>query len=311
MPLFLKRSCSIIGGQLLRLQGEKARVSVGCWKMASVSFSSENGDELPKPAWVQKLKGSHEGIVVIHLNHPGNKNAISRLMLATLENAVKNIRMDDKARVLIIKSEVKNAFCAGADLKERLSMPVEEVPKFVSSLRQFITNLSELPVPSIAAIDGFALGGGLEMALGCDMRVASSRAKLGLPETKLAIFPGAGGSQRLPLLIGVARAKELIYTGRIISGTEAARIGLVNCVVDSEVMSAYQKSLEIASEILQTGPRAIGLAKQAIDEGLGATTLDEKLSIEKKLYDEVTKTSDRIEALKAFSEKRAPVFKGN
>ncbi|VDD96767.1 unnamed protein product [Enterobius vermicularis] len=188
-------------------------------------------------------------------------------------------------------------------------MPLKEVPSFVSRLRQFVSDLANLHVPTIAALDGIALGGGLEVALGCDIRVASTSARLGLPEVKLAIFPGAGGTQRLTRIIGIARAKELIFTGRILSATDAERIGLVNCVANEEITSAYQVSLDMASLILKGGPCAIKLAKSVINEG-AEMTLPESLEVERKGYAEVLKTEDRNEGLKAFSEKRPPVYCG-
>ncbi|KAG9471691.1 hypothetical protein GDO78_013672 [Eleutherodactylus coqui] len=141
---------------------------------------------------------------------------------------------------------------AGADLKERAKMDNHEAPWFVQSLRKLMSEIAALPMPTIAAVDGFALGGGLELALACDLRIAASTAKLGLIETTRGLLPGAGGSQRLPRLVGIGLAKELIFTGRQIEGTQAYRIGLVNDAVpqNEEGNSAYKKALELAHEIL-------------------------------------------------------------
>ena len=171
--------------------------------------------------------------------------------------------------------------------------------------------LSQLPVPTICALEGAALGGGLEMALTCDFRVASTTAKLGLPETKLAIIPGAGGTVRLPRLIGIAKAKELIFTGKILGSVDAATIGLVDYSVDQneDGDAAYRKGLELAEQIIGQGPIALRMAKQSINQGI-EVEIDEALTIEEKCYAEVIPTIDRVEALKAFAEKRKPVFYG-
>ncbi|KAK6060233.1 enoyl-CoA hydratase/isomerase family protein [Cooperia oncophora] len=168
-------------------------------------------------------------------------------------------------------------------------MPVEDVPKFVDSLRSSFSELEFLPQPVIAAIDGYALGGGLEMALACDIRVASSSAKIGLTETRLAIIPGAGGTQRLTRAVGPSMAKELIFTGRMISGEEACRIGLVNHCTKSD---AFSKAMEIAREIVPRGPLAVRLAKIAIDTGSGMD-LSSGLVVEQQCYAQVIPTQDR------------------
>ncbi|CAD5218132.1 unnamed protein product [Bursaphelenchus okinawaensis] len=257
------------------------------------------------PLTVDKLDGKYEGIRVIRLHKPDTKNALSKLMLSKFREAVAELKFDKSARVLIIKSDVDGAFCTGADLKERKTMPEHEVPKFVDGIRSAFDEVSALPLPVIAAVDGFALGGGFELALACDIRVVSPRSKIGLVETKIAIIPGAGGSQRLPRLVGPALAKELIFTGRIVTGPEAVKLGLANHCVDEP----YNKAKEIASDILKTGPVAIRVAKTAIDKGI-ETDLRTGLVIEQQCYAQVINTKDRLEGLAAFSEKRPPVFKG-
>merc|ERR1719382_2034462 len=159
-------------------------------------------------------------------------NALSKNLVTEMEAAVSAIKFDKNCRVVIIRSLAKGAFCAGADLKERAKMTPAEVGPFVAKGREIIGAWDKLPMPVIAAIDGVALGGGLEMALACDLRVASTDAKLGLTETRLAIIPGGGGTQRLPRVIGPAKARELIYTARVLKGKEALDIGLVNHCVD-------------------------------------------------------------------------------
>lgn len=253
--------------------------------------------------------GTSKGIIKLGMNKPESKNAISRKTLASFENALESIKFDKEARVLIIHSLVRNIFCAGADLKERALMPESEVGPFVAKIRQILGSLRELPLPTIAAIDGPALGGGLEMSLACDIRVASSASKMGLVETKLAIIPGGGGTQLLPRLVGPALAKELIFTGRILDGVQAFKIGLVNDVVEqnSDGDAAFVKSIQLAEEIAKQGPIAVRLAKAAIDRGL-EVDLHSGLAFEEACYAQVIGTKDRIEGLKAFKEKRLPNF---
>lgn len=173
---------------------------------------STNSNELV----VNNLGGNDEGISVIGLNRTKGKNSFSFNLVSLFSKTVDEIKFNNNIRVIILRSLIKNVFCAGADLKERMSMPQEDVAPFVSKLRTLMASLEELPIPVIAAIDGVALGGGLELALACDIRVVSNDAKLGLLETKLAILPGAGGTQRLPRLINPAIAKEMIFTAKII-----------------------------------------------------------------------------------------------
>lgn len=190
-------------------------------------------------------------------------------------------------------------------------MTPAEVGPFVSKGREIIGCWEKLPMPVIAAIDGVALGGGLEMALACDLRVVADTAKVGLTETRLAIIPGGGGTQRLPRIVGPAIAKELIYTARILNGVEAHRLGLANhCVPQTETGdAAYQRALKLAQEILPNGPIGVKMAKNAITKGV-EVDLATGLAIEEACYAQVIPTTDRIEALNAFREKRKANFKG-
>lgn len=260
---------------------------------------------------VEYLEGDAHGIVVLGINRPKAMNAISRSLVVNMTAAIDAVKFDKNVRVIILRSHVKGAFCAGADLKERVQMSPAEVGPAVAKGRAVIGAWDSLPMPVIAAIDGVALGGGTEMALACDLRVASSTAKMGLTETRLAIIPGGGGTQRLTRIIGMAKAKELIYTARVISGEEAASIGMVNhCVEQNEQGdAAYQRSLALAKEILPNGPIGIRMAKLAVNKG-SEVDLASGLAIEEMCYAQVIPTEDRIEALMAFREKRKPVFKG-
>ena len=260
---------------------------------------------------VQRLTGNHEGIVVFGLNRSAAKNSINSDMLDGFYAAMDSVRYDKSARVVILRSLVPGIFCAGADLKARAKMSPEEVAPFVTRTRTAIGGLESLPMPVLAALDGAALGGGLELALAADMRVAASSAKLGLVETKLAIIPGAGGTQRMPRAVGIAKAKELIFTSAIFDGDEAARIGLANYSVPQNEAgdAAYVKALEIAEKILPNGPVGVKMAKIAITRGM-EVDLNSGLGIEEACYAQVIPTKDRLEGLTAFKEKRKPNFKG-
>ncbi|MEE6495573.1 hypothetical protein FKM82_002085 [Ascaphus truei] len=186
---------------------------------------------------------------------------------------VERVRHDSSVRVVVIRSDVQGVFCAGADLKERSRMNNTEVSHFVQRLRSLMSEIAALPMPTIAAVDGYALGGGLELALACDLRVAASSAKLGLIETTRGLLPGAGGSQRLPRLVGIGLAKELIFTGRQLDGEQAQRVGLVNDAVpqNEEGDAAYRRAVELAQEILPQAPVAVRMAKLAVNKGIEVT----------------------------------------
>jgi enoyl-CoA hydratase/carnithine racemase len=208
---------------------------------------------------------------------------------------------------VILTAEGK-AFCAGADLKERKGMSDDEVASTVRGLGALATRLAELPMPTLAGLGGAALGGGLELALACDMRIAARGIKLGLPETSLAIVPGAGGTQRLARVVGPARAKRWILTARVAPSEIAHEEGLIDALVEPEQLESAL--LERAAEIARCGPVALRAAKQAIDRGFGAATMREALDEEWAAYQRVLPTRDRREALEAFAEKRPPRFEG-
>ncbi|CAK9833193.1 Methylglutaconyl-CoA hydratase, mitochondrial [Anthophora retusa] len=264
-----------------------------------------------KEVVLKYLDGKDNGIVVLGLNRPTVCNALGKTLVNQCSDAISSIREDTKLRVLIIRSLVPKIFCAGADLRERVKMDNSEISKFVSFLRNMMNNIECLPTPVISAIDGPALGGGLELALATDIRVAAVESKMGLVETKWAIIPGAGGTQRLPRIVGTAKAKELIYTARLIDGQEAMKIGLVNQVVPQNKNgdAAYQAALAIAREILPNGPIGVKVAKTAISKGLQVSITD-GLEIEKQCYAKIVDTKDRVEGLTAFAAKRMPIYQG-
>ncbi|XP_053781573.1 methylglutaconyl-CoA hydratase, mitochondrial isoform X4 [Desmodus rotundus] len=216
------------------------------------------------------------------------------------------LKTEDELRVRYLEEENR-----GADLKERVKMNSSEVGPFVSKIRTVINEIANLPVPTIAAIDGLALGGGLELALACDIRVAASSAKMGLVETKLAIIPGGGGTQRLPRAIGMSLAKELIFSARVLDGQEAKAVGLISHVLEQnqEGDAAYRKALDLAREFLPQGPVAMRVAKLAINQGM-EVDLVTGLAIEEACYAQTIPTKDRLEGLLAFKEKRSPRYKG-
>ncbi|KAL6183471.1 hypothetical protein ACLB2K_044882 [Fragaria x ananassa] len=256
---------------------------------------------------LHRLSDSDSGIVEVSLERPQVRNAIGKDMLKGLQNTLEAIRKDSSVKVLLLCSKVPKVFCAGADLKERKMMTATEVRDFVNKLCATFSFLEVLPIPTIAVIEGAALGGGLEMALSCDLRICGEDAVLGLPETGLAIIPGAGGTQRLPRLVGRSIAKELILTGRKIDGREAMSMGLVNyCVHAGE---AHLKALEVARNINDKGPIAIRMAKRAIDQGLEVDRAS-ALALEEECYEKTLHTKDRLEALAAFAEKRKPRYSG-
>ncbi|WP_018130355.1 enoyl-CoA hydratase [Effusibacillus pohliae] len=248
-----------------------------------------------------------DGIATITLNRPEAANALSLQMLYELHEAIHEIKFDRSVRCVILTGAGEKAFCAGADLKERAGMDPVQVRKTVALIRDNINDLEALPQPVIAAVNGVAFGGGTELALACDIRVAADQAKFGLTETSLGIIPGAGGTQRLPRLIGKGRAKELIFTARRIDAQEALAIGLVEYVTPRE--SLLDKALEIAGQIVRNAPIAVAQAKFAIDKGFDVD-LQTGLAIEMNAYEVTIPTKDRLEGLRAFQEKRPPVYRG-
>lgn len=191
------------------------------------------------------------GVALINMRRPGRRNAFGRRMIAELAESVGKIQRDPTVRVVVLRSLVDGCFSAGADLKERAGMGEGEVTAFVDTLRDTFSMLEQVRVPTIAAIDGAALGGGLEVALCCDLRYGSAGASLGLPETRLAILPAAGGSQRLARLVGVSRAKQLIFTAAVIGADEAHRLGVLNEAVHSGL--AIDRALHVARTISSNG----------------------------------------------------------
>ena len=247
-------------------------------------------------------------VALFTLNRPDRSNALSRGVLLELGRLAREAIADPAVSAIVLTGAGQKAFCAGADLKERQGMTENDIRVQVELYRSELGPLDRSPKPVVAALNGVALGGGLELALVCDLRVAVSSAVLALPETTLGIIPGAGGTQRLTRLVGEARAKELILLGRRIGAAEALSFGLVNHVVPDGV-DLVEDVLAWIEPITQGAPIAQAAALEAIDRA-GDTTLELGLELEKVSYDKVLVSEDRREALRAFAEKRKPDFKG-
>ncbi|MGD6844365.1 enoyl-CoA hydratase-related protein [Bacillus infantis] len=244
---------------------------------------------------------------VITLNRPEALNAFNYETLEELQRTVEDIRINPDVRVVIFTGAGDKAFSVGADLKERKTLSQTDVKRNVYKIGEVFSLIESLPQPTIAAINGFAFGGGMELALSCDFRLAAQGTKMGLTETSLAIIPGAGGTQRLPRLIGQAKALELILTARRLTSEEALHYGLLTKAVPLDQL--LEECLKLAEEMLANGPVALQQAKFAVKQGMNAD-LQTGLQIERKAYEVTIPTEDRLEALQAFSGKRKPEFKG-
>ena len=244
---------------------------------------------------------------ILTINRPKQRHALSLDLLHEINDILDKIKNGKDIRVLIVTATGGKAFCAGADLKERVLMNSRESEEAVNYINSTINKLANIEIPTISAINGAALGGGLELALATDIRIASQKAILGLTETSLAIIPGAGGTQRLTRLIGEGQAKKMIFSAQPINSSEALRIGLIQEVVKDE--DILETALDLAKIISNNGPIAIKLAKEAINCSLDSS-LDKGLIIEKNCYQQTLETNDRLEGLKAFKEKRKPEFIG-
>ncbi len=267
-----------------------------------------------------------DGIATIYMNNPP-MNVLCTELLKELDDVLEELEEDEELRAVIVTGKGR-AFVAGADIKEMKDMSFDEAWEFTEQGQSVLCRLEELPVPVIAAVNGFALGGGTEVALACDIRIASKAAKFGQPEVNLGVIPGFGGTQRLARCIGPGKAKELIFTGDIISAEDAYNIGLVQHLVkgyqeddngdtvkdekgrpvqDNEpVLNA---ALEMAKKCAEKGPIAIQNSKIAIKEGIDMP-LYEGLELESELFAELFDTQDQKEGMDAFIEKRKPEFKG-
>lgn len=235
------------------------------------------------------------GVAVIQMDRPP-MNALNLQMQRELQQAALEVSADESVRAVIVHGGPK-VFAAGADIKEMVDMTHADMSYAAQSLHQAFTSIAQIPQPTIAAINGYALGGGCEVALCCDLRIAAEDATLGLPEVTLGIIPGAGGTQRLPRLIGASRAKELIFTGRFVRASEAGEIGLVNSVVPPEAV--LETAREWAERLARGAGLALRAAKLAVDAGMDAS-LDAGLALERSLFAGLFATQDRALGMESF-----------
>ncbi len=247
-------------------------------------------------------------VAVLLLDREARRNALSREALLAFGRLGRECVADPEVRAIVITGAGDKAFCAGADLKERQHMTPDDVRVQVGLYRTELGVLDKSPKPVIAAINGVAFGGGLELALVCDLRVAVPAAEIALPETTLGIIPGAGGTQRLPRIVGEARAKEMILLGRKLTAHDALAWGLVNRV-SPEGVNVLDDVLAWIDPIANGAPIAQSAALRAIDASY-EVSLDLGLELERVFYDETLRSDDRVEALRAFAEKRKPAFSG-
>ncbi|MGA7235420.1 MAG: enoyl-CoA hydratase-related protein [Bryobacteraceae bacterium] len=247
------------------------------------------------------------GIALVTINRPDKLNALSGAVVAELRQAFEQIARDAYIRGAILTGAGEKAFVAGADINELARLSAVEAREFALRGQQTFRMLETMPKPSVAAINGYALGGGLELAMACTVRFAAETAKMGQPEVKLGIICGYGGTQRLPRLIGRGRALELLLSGETITAAEAHRIGLVNAVVPQQELIGHSRAW--LQKVMQNAPLAVGLTMEAVDAGLNSG-LEEGLRLEAAAFGVSAATEDRLEGTRAFLEKRRAVFAG-
>lgn len=245
-----------------------------------------------------------ENIAFLSINRPEAMNALNRRVVDEIDEMIEQLTVLHNISTLLIYS--KGNFAAGADIKAMVECNEKEAKKFAFS--NTFNKIENLSVPTIALIEGYALGGGLELALACDIRFASLDAKMGFPEINLGIMPGAGGTVRAPRLIGEAKAKELIFTGKMIGAAEAESIGLVNKAVDAEAL--LDEGIKLAKALASKAPCAMGMAKETIRDGLEEKDRSKAIALEGDNWAKLFNTKDQEEGMRAFIEKRKPLYTG-
>ena len=253
------------------------------------------------------LEQSDDGIATVTINRPDKLNALNADVITELSQVAMRIRDNDAIRGVVITGAGAKAFVAGADITELAAIEEGEGRKFAERGQAAFRDLETMGKPVIAAVNGFALGGGCELAMACHIRLASPNARFGQPEVKLGVIPGYGGTVRLPRLVGRGRALELLLTGAMIDAEEAHRIGLVNRIVPAD--SLLHEARAMASTISQMGPQAVRLTLASVDAGLDVE-LGTALAQEAEKFGASCATLDRVEGTRAFMEKRPPVFRG-
>jgi enoyl-CoA hydratase/carnithine racemase len=247
---------------------------------------------------------SSDHVATVTLNRPEALNAISGALADEAAERFARAATDD-VWVVILRAEGEKAFCVGADLKERAGASLEDLHQNRAKIRAMFAALRAVPQPTIASIFGFALGGGFELALSCDLIVAAQGTEMGLPETRVGLLPAAGGTQLLTRKVGTSRAKDMIYRGRLIDARHAWELGLVAEVCERAELDDH--TMTVARDICKSSPVAVRQAKKAIDGALG--DLDEGIELEHRAWEVVIATEDRAEGIVAFTEKRAPTWK--
>jgi len=253
------------------------------------------------------LTENRDGVLWLTVNRPEKLNALNRNTMNEIEAAINSAGNDDQVWAVVITGAGEKAFVAGADIGELNTLGPVEAKEFALRGQSIFRQIERLTKPVVAAVNGFAFGGGCELAMACHLRVATNNAVFGQPEVKLGLIPGYAGTQRLPRLVGKGKAKELIFTGQRLDAQEALKIGLVNKICDQKDLSDECKKM--ADMICETGPIAIEQAKFAINYGM-ETDIQTGLAIESNAYWVCIPTEDRLEGLAAFKEKRKPVYKG-
>jgi enoyl-CoA hydratase len=250
-------------------------------------------------------KEEHRGTIII--SNPGKLNALTHDIMRELRHAVKEVSRDEEVRVVILTGEGDRAFVAGADITEMEKMTTAHILNELPEMQDIVAQLEGVPQPTIARVNGIALGGGTELALACDIRIASENSVFGLPEVKLGIIPGYGGTQRLPRIIGMAKAKELLFTGDQMMADEALRMGLINQVVPYDQLDAAV--VRFSEKLLKLPPLSLRFLKEAVNFGM-QMDLRSAIRMESRLFANCFGSDDRVEGVRAFLEKREAQFKG-
>ena len=253
----------------------------------------------------QLLAEDRGPVRVLTIDGERQMNVLSRALMGELGEAARRAAADGAVRAVVLTGAGAKAFCAGANLKERQGWTHDDIRRWLVELHAGLREIERCPKPWIAALNGVALGGGCELALACDIRVADPHAQIGLTETRIGIIPGGGGCVRLARVVGLGRAREMILTARRLDANEAFQIGLVNRVGAPVIETA----LAVARQIAENAPLAVAAAKAAIEEGWDLQ-LDEALERERRWYEKPLASEDRLEGLKAFTEKRPPRWSG-